>query len=104
MTGDRLQQLQKLLEREPSDAFLLYGIAMEHKKLNDSARALEFLERTIQVDPGYSYAWYQKGLIYESMGQLDAARAAYRDGIAAAQKKGDAHAQGEIEAALSMIQ
>ena len=102
--ADRLEKLQQMLVREPNDPFLLYGIAMEHKKLGDSANALKFLDETIARDAGYCYAYHQKGLVYESTGDLDAARAAYRAGIAAAQKKGDAHAAGEIEAALQMIE
>ena len=34
-----------MLERQPNDAFLLYGIALEHKKLNDHPKAIEYLDR-----------------------------------------------------------
>ena len=99
----RLQQLEKLLERTPTDPFLLYGIAMEHKKVGDTARALEHFERTLAADPGYLYAYFQRGQTYEALGDLDAARKAYREGVAAAKQKGDAHALSEIEGALEMI-
>ena len=102
--GDRLRQLQQMLERSPQDTFLLYGIAMEHKKLNDPATALEFFDRVTRLDPGYCYAYHQKGLVHELQGDMDAAKAAYREGIQAAIRKGDDHARGEIEAALSMIE
>jgi len=103
-TSDRLAKLQQMLAREPGDTFLLYGIALEHKKLNEPAKAIEFLDRVIALDPGYCYAYHQKGLVHESTGNLDAAKASYRAGIEAARTKGDAHAQGEIEAALAMIE
>ena len=99
----RLQQLQKLLEREPNDTFLLYGIALEHKKLGDGPRALEYLDRVLALDPGYCYAYHQKGLVHESNGDIEAARQAYREGVAAAAKKGDAHAREEIQGALDML-
>lgn len=102
--SERLEKLQQMLANEPNDTFLLYGIAMEHRKLNDFAAALEYLARVTQLDPGYCYAYHQKGLIHESQGDSDAARIAYREGIQAAIKKGDDHARGEIEAALSMIE
>ena len=101
--SDRMVQLQNMLEREPGDTFLLYGIALEHKKANELDQALEYLARVIARDPGYCYAYHQLGLIQENRGDLPAARAAYKDGITAAIKKGDAHAQGEITAALEMI-
>jgi tetratricopeptide (TPR) repeat protein len=103
-TSERLEKLQKMLEREPNDPFLLYGIALEHKKLGDAEKALEFLDRVIAADAGYCYAYHQKGLTYESTGNVEAARAAYRAGVAAAEKKGDAHAREEISAALQMIE
>ena len=93
-----------MLERDPNDAFLLYGIALEHKKLGDTAAAIEFLDRVISLDPGYCYAYHQKGLTLESTGEMDAAKAAYRTGIETAKRTGDAHAEQEIEAALSMIE
>ena len=101
--NDRLEKLSKMLEREPNDTFLIYGLALEHKKLGDDARAIELLDRVIALDPGYCYAYFQKGMAFESSGDTDAAKSAYRAGIDAAKKKGDAHAQGELEAALSMI-
>jgi tetratricopeptide (TPR) repeat protein len=101
--ADRLQQLQKMLEREPNDAFVLYGIALEYKKANDPARAIEYLDRVIRADPGYCYAYFQKGQVQESRGDLEGAKDTYRDGISAAKQKGDAHAQGELEGALQMI-
>lgn len=99
----RLQQLEKMLEREPNDAFVLYGIALEYKKMNDSAKAIEYLDRTVRADPGYCYAYFQRGQVQESLGDVESARQTYRDGIEAAQRKGDAHAQGELEGALQAL-
>ncbi|HZL37760.1 MAG TPA: hypothetical protein VFC78_20755 [Tepidisphaeraceae bacterium] len=101
---DRTRQLQQMLQKEPNDTFLIYALALEYKKAGDAAGAIENLDRVIALDPGYCYAYHQKGLVFESTDDLPAARQAYRDGIQAAQKKGDAHARGEIEAALSLIE
>ncbi len=92
-----------MLEKQPDDAFLLYGIALEYKKAGQAPLAMEYLDRVIKVDPGYCYAYHQKGLVHESTGNAAAAKQTYREGIAAAEKKGDAHARGEIEAALEML-
>lgn len=101
--GQRLEQLQKMLEREPDDTFLLYGLALEYKKRNEASTAIEHLNRVIQLDPGYCYAYHQRGLIQESLGQTESAKQSYREGIEAAVKKGDDHARGEIEGALSLL-
>jgi len=100
----RAQQLQKMLQRQPDDPFLLYGMAMEHKKANDLPAALHWLDRVTQKDPNYCYAYYQRGQVHEMLGDTAAARKAYRDGIEAAVRSGDGHARDELEAALSMVE
>src|SRR5688572_30419493 len=90
----RLQQLLQMLEREPNDAFLLYGIAIEYKNLNEANTALEYLGRVLKVDPNHSYTYYQQGQILESTGEVEKARAAYQQGIEAANRTGDAKAKG----------
>src|SRR5258708_5980041 len=98
--SDRMRQLLAMLEREPNDAFLLYGLSLENKKAGNSAEALALLEGVTSADPGYCYAYHQKGLIHESLDDVASAGAAYRAGVEAAKKKGDEHARQEIEAAL----
>jgi tetratricopeptide (TPR) repeat protein len=99
----RLEQLHKLLARTPADPFLLYGIALEHKKAQQHEQAVEFLDRTIAVDAKYCYAYYQKGQVLEQMDRPEEAKAAYRAGIAAARAAGDGHAQGELQGALDLL-
>jgi tetratricopeptide (TPR) repeat protein len=92
-----------MLERQPRDPFLLYGIAMEYKKQGDLPKALEFLGRTIEVDPNYCYAYYQQGQVHEQSGDVEAAKRAYVAGIDAAMRSGDEHARSELQGALDMI-
>jgi tetratricopeptide (TPR) repeat protein len=101
---ERLSKLVAMLEKTPNDAFLLYGVALEHKKAHDLTRSIEFLDRTIAADALYCYAYFQKGQVLEIMGETEAARAVYGEGIEAAKKKGDDHARSEIEGALQMIE
>src|SRR5689334_4553686 len=100
---DRLPILQKMLAQQPNDPFLLYGIAMEHKKRGDLAAAIDFLERTLKADPNYCYAYYQLGQVREQQGDVTAARDVYARGIEIARVCGDAHAQSELQGALEML-
>ena len=102
-TSDKLTKLQQMLQREPRDAFLLYGIGMEYKKLQEFDRAIEHFNRVIEVDPGYCYAYFQRGQTYELLGESEPAKQSYRDGVAAADRAGDAHAKEELQAALEML-
>jgi tetratricopeptide (TPR) repeat protein len=100
----RIETLSQMLEKTPDDPFLLYALGMEYKKVGDLPVAVEYFDRTLSVDPEYCYAYHQKGLAYESAGDLAAAADAYRQGIATARKKGDAHAAEEIAAALELVE
>ena len=102
--SDRMHQLQQMLKRQPDDPFLLYGLAMEYKKASDLELALQYLDRVLQKDPNYCYAYYQRGLVHESLGKPEDAKRAYREGINAADRSGDAHAKEELSAALSMLE
>jgi tetratricopeptide (TPR) repeat protein len=100
----RLRQILGMLDKSPADAFLLYGAALEIKKTGDHARAIEYLDKCLAVDPGYCYAYYQKGHSQEEMGDTQAAATTYRAGIAAARKVGDVKAEGELSQVLSIIE
>lgn len=99
--SERMQQLHEMLESQPSDPFLLYAIAMEYKKIGDGPSAITNLDRVIVIDPGYCYAYYQKGQILEDLGHVNQAAAAYKAGVQAATKKPDPHALAELKTALA---
>ena len=99
----RLAQLEALLIKDPDDPFLLYGIALEHKKAGRLDEALAWLEKTLAADAAYCYAYYQQGQIHEALGDTSAASAAYQRGISAARGAGDAHAAGEMQIALDLL-
>jgi tetratricopeptide (TPR) repeat protein len=102
-SSDKLEKLLSMLDREPLDPFLLYAVGMEHKKLGDTSRAIDFFDRTIAVDSSYCYAYFQRGQTQELAGDAAAAAASYREGVEAARRAGDAHAQQELQAALDLI-
>ena len=102
--SQRLQQILKMLEKTPDDAFLLYGAALELKKDRDFKQMIAYLDRTLAVDAGYCYAYYQKGHALEELGETEAAAEVYRQGIAAARRVGDAKAEGELSQALMIVE
>ena len=103
-TNERMQKLQEMLQRTPDDPFLLYAIALEHKKGSDFAEALAYLGQVLQKDPAYAVAYHQAGLVHEMAGDLESARKAYREGMEVAARKGDLHAKEEMHAALLLIE
>ncbi len=94
---NRLEFLQAFHEKDPNDTFVTYGLAMEYAKLNNLEEALGWLSKTIELDADYAYAYYQKARLLSETGKNEAATETISEGLAAAERKGDAHAAEELE-------
>jgi uncharacterized protein HemY len=88
--------LEKLLGTPRDGALLRYSLGMEYLKSGDTEKAGEYLREAVARDPGYSAAWRALGKALEAAARPAEALAAYRSGIAAAQKKGDKQAEKEM--------
>lgn len=96
-------QLEALLAKEPNDPFVLYGLAQEHAKQGDHARAVEFYDRCLAVDPNYHYAYFHKAMTLRQRGEAgDEGRAieTLRAGLVRARAGSDAKAASEIAGLL----
>ncbi len=100
MASARLEQLTKLYGLDPKDPFLTYGIALEHTKTGAYQEAIKWLDKTLELDGNYFYAYFQKGKALSALGEEDDARAVLEKGMAAAKAKGDMHAHGEMQGLL----
>lgn len=93
---DRLAKLNALLAADPHDTFLLYGVAQEHAKAGDHARAIDSFDKVIAIDPAYCYAYYHKARSQQALGELAAARQTVLVGVQAAHRAGDGKALSEL--------
>jgi Flp pilus assembly protein TadD len=100
----RRQQLEEMLAEFPDDSFLRYGLAMELAGAGDNEGALTRFHELMQKDPDYVPAYLQAGQLLARLGREAEARTVYRTGIAAARRKGDDHAAGEMEGLLNMLE
>src|SRR5262245_24352909 len=98
-----IADLERLLATNPADAFVLYGLAQEHAKAGNTARAVEFYDRCLAADRAYCYAYFHKAKALEAGGRVDEAMATLRAGVAASRAAGDAHAASEIAAYLDEL-
>ncbi len=102
----RLEKLSAMLETDPNDAFVLYGLAQEHAKIGtdeDHGSAIGYYDRCLAADPAYLYAYYHKAMSLISLNRTDEAAATLRSGMAAAKAAKDQKAIGEIGALLDQI-
>ena len=100
----RIEDLERLLAADPADAFVLYGLAQEHAKAGNHARAVEFYDRCLAADPSYCYAYFHKAKAQEASGKPAEAVATLRQGREAARRAGDGHALSEIGAYLDELE
>ena len=102
----RMEQLEAMLRDDPHDAFLRYGLAMEHTSAGDDTSATVVLLELIalkQADP-YVPAYLQAGQALMRLDREADAAAMLRAGIAAAKKTGNDHARGEMEGFLATLE
>ena len=99
----RLEKLEALLQKEPDDSFLNFGIDMELAKAGRFDESLAQFDRTIELNPNYIAAYFQKGRTLISMGEDDRARNALEAGIQQANLCGETHAAGEMQELLATL-
>jgi Flp pilus assembly protein TadD len=99
----RREQLAQLLTQSPDDVFLRYALAMEIAKEGDLPEAVSQLAAITDDEPDYVPAWFQRGQLLAREGESDQARDVLRQGIDAARRTGDAHAEGEMTGFLETL-
>jgi Flp pilus assembly protein TadD len=91
------EALEKLLASGKDGALLRFGLGNAYLAAGDAPSAVPHLRRAVEIDPTYSAAWKLLGKALTQAGDKAAALDAYRDGMVAAQKKGDKQALKEMQ-------
>jgi tetratricopeptide (TPR) repeat protein len=97
---NRTEILKQMLDVDPGNSFARYGLATELKNSGDLEGAVREFGVLLERDPNYSAGYFHGGQTLEKLGRLDDARAFYRQGLAVTR---DAHARGEMQAALDIL-
>ncbi len=99
----RLAFLEKITAEGSTDPFAWYGLALEYRNLERYDEALQTFTTLRTSTPDYVATYLMCGQMLEKLTRFDEAREWLEQGIVAAKKKGDSHAQGELESALSAL-
>lgn len=99
----RIEAIKKIVEQQPDDPFARYGLAMEYKNAGRAEEANAAFAELAARNPDYVPQYLMHGNLLAAMHRLAEARAVFERGIAAARKKGDAHAAGELQQALDAL-
>lgn len=101
---DRLAMLNAILSQNPSDVFARYGLAMEYSKAGELDRALEEFQKLLTANPDYTAGYFMAAQTLIRASRNEEARKMLEDGILAASRTRNAHAQSEMEAMLADLQ
>jgi tetratricopeptide (TPR) repeat protein len=102
-TPSRADMLRSFIKQRPDDPFPQYALALEHKNAGELDQAWSVFEALIAAQPDYVAAYLHAGNTLVALGRMQDARRLFEQGIAASVRKGDAHARGELEGALSLL-
>ncbi|QPF76630.1 tetratricopeptide repeat protein [Roseateles sp. DAIF2] len=92
--------LERLLASGRDGALLRFGLGQALLHEEQPAAAAEHLREATRQDPAYSAAWKLLGKALERLDRGDEAEAAWRQGLAAAEQRGDLQSTKEINVFL----
>ena len=103
MGTDRVEVLKNMLDQDPRNGFVRYGLAMEYVNRGENEQAVKEFETLLAADGDYVAGYFHAGRTLEKLGRAEDARGMYERGIGAARRNGDHHALSELQAALDMV-
>jgi predicted Zn-dependent protease len=98
-----VERFEGMLAAGRDNPLLRFTLGNEYLKLNEVDKAVEHLKSAVAQDADYSAAWKLLGKGLQQTEDRDGAVTAYRNGIAAAEKKGDKQAAKEMTVFLRRL-
>jgi len=99
----RLEMLEQVIAKGSSDPFVFYARAMELRGAGRGEDALAAFGEVRERFPAYVPTYLMAGQLAAELGHTGDARGWLEQGIERAQAAGDAHAAGELSAALGSL-
>jgi len=103
-TAAIIANLEKLLDGPRDGPLLRYSLGNEYLKAGEPVRAAAYLRQAVERDRRQSAAWKLLGKALAESGDPAAASAAYREGIAVAEERGDIQAAKEMKVFLKRLE
>ena len=101
--AERIDMFREVLEIDPEDSVATFGLGKAYMQLSNYADAVPHLKKASEVQKDYSAAYLELGKCFEFLGQIEEAIGAYRQGIEAANRKGDLMPMREMDRRLKAI-
>lgn len=99
-----VERFEAMLAAGKDTPLLRFGLGSHYLKAGEPQRAVEHFRAAVAQDRGYSAAWKFLGQALAGSGSPVEAIAAYREGIEAAEGKGDKQAAKEMTVFLRRLE
>lgn len=101
---DRLQMLKDLLAQDPNNQLARYGLGMEYSNKGEVDAAVGEFKNLLQINPDYANAYFMAAQTLAKAERTDEAKQLLMQGITAAARTGNRHAQSEMQAMLDELE
>ncbi len=100
---NRIEIFKQMLEAEPDNSMVMFGLAKEYEKLGESREVISLLENYLSKadDEGNAYGALAKA--YNKIGETEKAKAAYEKGIKVSLEHGHPTMAGDYKFNLDML-
>lgn len=85
MAASRIEVFKQMLETDPGNTSILFGLAKEFEKSGDDTEMITTLKRYLEQSDDEGNAYGMLARAYERLGQTEEARETYQRGITAAE-------------------
>lgn len=100
---NKLEMFKKVIEIDPDDEVANFGVGSIYLETGQYEEALPPLKTVIGNNKNYSAAYHLLGNVYEKLSRNEEAVEIYRQGIAAASKKGDLMPLNKMQTRMNQI-
>ncbi len=101
---DRVQMLKDLLAQDPNNQLARYGLGMEYSGKGDVDSAVSEFKTLVEINPDYANAYFMAAQALAKAERTDEAKQFLRQGITAAARTGNRHAQNEMQGFLDELE
>ena len=101
---DKIATLREILAQNPADAFARYGVAMEYAGRGETETAITEFDRLRQDHPDYAAGYFMAAQTLAKARRNQEAKARLKEGIEAARRSRNQHAQSEMQAMLDDLE
>jgi tetratricopeptide (TPR) repeat protein len=101
---NRIEMLKDLLTQDPNNQLARYGLGMEYSGKGDVDSAVAEFKKLVEINPDYANAYFMAAQALAKADRADEAKQLLRQGITAAARTGNSHAQSEMQGFLDELE